>query len=240
MLFMILVAVALFAALSYAVTLSGRSAGNGTALERGQIVAAKFLNYMGAIQMAMTRMQLANDCTPDQIDFHGWNLPGVPGGSQGYWGASPPPTNANRKADGSCDLFSSAGGGITPMAFGSEICKSGVTCGFTFYRVPIKGVGKDTSSTSPSHADNADETILFGWKVDANFCRALNGIQKISAPPWSETWYQMSEDPYGNASENSVIGGDAGHPEFRNHPVGCFLRDNAAQEYDVYFTVIER
>ena len=60
-LFLILIAVALFAALSYAVTNSGRT-GGGQALSRDQakIKASELLQYASYIQQTMTRLSYSN------------------------------------------------------------------------------------------------------------------------------------------------------------------------------------
>ncbi len=67
-LFLILIAVALFAALSYAVTQSGRGGG---AIDREtlQIEVARVLEYAASMQKAVERMQLINGCSDYDISF---------------------------------------------------------------------------------------------------------------------------------------------------------------------------
>ena len=56
-LFLILIAVALFAALSYAVTQSGRGGGS-IDRETAELNAAQIVQYMGAMQSAVQKLQL--------------------------------------------------------------------------------------------------------------------------------------------------------------------------------------
>jgi hypothetical protein len=67
-LFLILIAVALFAALSYAITLSGRSGGSGTSGETATINAALITDYPAAVKTGVTRMVLGN-ITANTIDY---------------------------------------------------------------------------------------------------------------------------------------------------------------------------
>ncbi|MDD9901808.1 MAG: hypothetical protein OXT65_12600 [Alphaproteobacteria bacterium] len=103
-LFLILIAVALFAALSYAVTQSGRGSGNLNK-ETMALDVAHMEQYAAAITQALSRLILANGCTIGA---------GYSGGS-GYTGTinfysdqfSTPAVwdNTNAPADSSCDVL---------------------------------------------------------------------------------------------------------------------------------------
>ena len=58
-LFFILIAVALFAALSYAVTSSTRSGGGNISKEKAQTLASQILNHGIAVRTAVTRMTMS-------------------------------------------------------------------------------------------------------------------------------------------------------------------------------------
>jgi len=68
-LFLILIAVALFAALSYAVTQSGRS-GDGVDKETNTINATKIIEYMGDLQYTIQRLKLVDGITDSNIQFY--------------------------------------------------------------------------------------------------------------------------------------------------------------------------
>lgn len=69
-LFLILIAVALFAALSYAVTQSNRGGGSNAQAEKDQINTAQYLQWASNIKYAITRMKLINGCEDTDITFY--------------------------------------------------------------------------------------------------------------------------------------------------------------------------
>jgi hypothetical protein len=76
-LFLILIAVALFAALSYAMTQSSRSGGGSISREQTELKAARLMSYMGEIQAAVSRMVLSG-VLPTALQFNTVLLNGVP------------------------------------------------------------------------------------------------------------------------------------------------------------------
>ena len=68
-LFLILIAVALFAALSYAITNSGRG-GGGTDREQVALAASQMVQYAGQVATAVTRLRITGGCSDSQISFH--------------------------------------------------------------------------------------------------------------------------------------------------------------------------
>lgn len=68
-LFLILIAVALFAALSYAVTQSTRSGGGDASKETNLVNAAQITQYPASIKTAITRMIISNSIDPKDLLF---------------------------------------------------------------------------------------------------------------------------------------------------------------------------
>tara|TARA_B100000686_G_C16661827_1_gene901388 strand:+ start:236 stop:961 length:726 start_codon:yes stop_codon:yes gene_type:complete len=98
-LFLILIAVALFAALSYAVTSSGR--GGGTIdRELNTINTAVTQQCSAYMDYGKQKLTFMNGCTDSEIsyEYNGKNV------------------NADAPADKSCHMFDSAGAGLTPCA----------------------------------------------------------------------------------------------------------------------------
>ncbi len=69
-LFLILIAVALFAALSYAVTLSSRGGGNNTAKESASTGAARVFNFETALRAAITRLMTIHGIDIFSLSFN--------------------------------------------------------------------------------------------------------------------------------------------------------------------------
>ncbi len=68
-LFLILIAVALFAALAYAVTSSSRSGGGDISKEKASALASQILNHGIAVRTAVTRMTM-NGIAPENLDAY--------------------------------------------------------------------------------------------------------------------------------------------------------------------------
>ena len=98
-LFLILIAVALFAALSYAVTQSSRGGGNADS-ETLAINSATVAQYISSIQQALMRMTIINGCTEDEISFASDNW--------GHTEYSHTPASRTK-----CQIFHRDGGGVS-------------------------------------------------------------------------------------------------------------------------------
>lgn len=112
-LFLILIAVGLFAALSYAVVQSTRSGGSGSGAskEKNRIMATEIMQYSTSVANAVLRLQVANECTPEMINFE--NPTNNVRSFQLY-------ENANAPTDKTCNVFDKAGGGIPVQAMPKE------------------------------------------------------------------------------------------------------------------------
>jgi hypothetical protein len=72
-LFLILIAVALFAALSYAVTGSSRNSGEAITKDKAKLAAAALIQYSSEVEQALTRMTLANGISWAAVSYGGNN-----------------------------------------------------------------------------------------------------------------------------------------------------------------------
>lgn len=95
-LFLILLAVVLFAALAYAVTSSMRGGGKDVSDEKMQAMSSSIMQYGNLLANAIGRMMLVNDCKDTQISFE------LPSGA-----------NPNPSAPATCKVFDPEGGGMT-------------------------------------------------------------------------------------------------------------------------------
>lgn len=146
-LFLILIAVALFAALSYAVTQSGRGGGN-ISKEQALISASQITQYPSSIRSAVTRMVIT----------------GTPVNTLNFLVAG----------TGSAAVFAAAGGGVISMAPPANIGTAvnwgfadAVAAGGQYY---IDGVGTDTGATG------ADVIAVIDGLSDAVCSQILKGL----------------------------------------------------------------
>ena len=98
-LFLILIAVALFAALSYAITQSGRGGGS-IDRETQTLVAARIVQHIGAIDNAIQRLSIISNCSATEISFEHAN-----------WGHSN--YDHSPSASTECQIYHTDGGGLT-------------------------------------------------------------------------------------------------------------------------------
>lgn len=108
-LFLILVAVALFAALSYAVTSTQRGGNDSGKGETIQLAASNIIQYGTLIQNTVLRLKM-NGCDDTNISFENATISGY--------------TNSKAPANETCHVFNPAGGGQSvvrpPAAAGTE------------------------------------------------------------------------------------------------------------------------
>ena len=98
---------ALFAALSYAVTQSGRGGGS-VDREQSLLRASEILQYTSQIKAATDRLRLVNGCDLTELSFQAdWNEDGLD------QPIAADQVNSNTPADGSCRYFHTNGAGLS-------------------------------------------------------------------------------------------------------------------------------
>ena len=105
-LFIILIAVALFAALSYAVTQSSRSGGGDVSAEKAKLLAAEVIQQTALIKSTVDRLQIINKCEDNEIAFFG---AGTRDNTYFY------PTADSASINNQCNVYHSDGGGLNPV-----------------------------------------------------------------------------------------------------------------------------
>lgn len=164
-LFLILIAVALFALLSYAVTQSGRGSGSANK-EQAILDSAAIVSYVGEMQQAVNRMLLTNKCTDTNISFQNTTVAGY--------------TNPTSPSDNSCNLFAPEGGGMVVKPMPARAFASGTAGSFFFPNISCaSGIGTACDNTS------ASKDMMVGYTALSNeVCAQINrslGIPPIAA-----------------------------------------------------------
>ena len=156
-LFLILIAVALFAALSYAITSSGRG-GSGVDKEKAEIIAAEMINVIGSIQSRIMRLELIEGYKQVQFNDSAENNSGT------CYTA-----DSNSSPCRTIGLFNDATG--QPNAYLSNEFQSpnapdgSLGWGYIITRTTL--AGQEVGTTAPDH-------IMAIYYVDENVCDALN------------------------------------------------------------------
>lgn len=163
-LFLILVAVALFAALSYAVTHSTRSGGGDIAKEKATLAAGVSDDCNATVNAAVTRMTVAGNCTSQQISYQ------LPDGSN---------SNPLAPVNKSCNVFHTAGGGVAPCgvyALGSHPCMLELAIGESCNGVVYAGIfaGSRLYTTPANQGSSCWGDCSTAW-FSANASSSSNG-----------------------------------------------------------------
>ncbi len=199
-LFFILIAVALFAALSYAVTMSNRGAGDSNTGETSLIASSEITQYGTALENALTYLTVSKQCTPDEMSFERSPFDGT---DTSYVNSSAP---TNR----SCHVFSASGGRAATMKPPSNANSNNVDDEYAYIETQVLGVGADQSLCG---ADCSD-IVLILKNINQNACKKFNLKLKgdASIPVQDDGDNYENEKYTGTFNGNTNIDGDAsGH-----------------------------
>ncbi|MGH1374770.1 MAG: hypothetical protein ACRBCK_00360 [Alphaproteobacteria bacterium] len=204
-LFYILMAIALLAALSFAIAQSGRNSVQSLTDEQASLYATEVIEYANILTQAVTQIRLRG-YDEDEISFENSSVSGY--------------VNPNCNEDG-CKIFHLSGGGVhwgSPslgVNDGSDWLFTGQTC--------IEDVGTGDTGSCNSVGTQVDELIMFLPNVDVSVCAALNdklGIDNVAGlpPQESQNAYDVASNQWiGSFQNNYAIGG-----VFKGLRAGCF------------------
>lgn len=222
-LFLILVAVALFAALSYAVSSSTRSgSSNGGQQEDTEIIASSILQYASGMAMAIDKMRLSKGCSESDISFETPLL--------SYDHTHTPP------AVDKCKVFHPSGGGYTYQENINWYNVASYNTGYKSWATFITGdynivdVGTDES-----------DLIMFILPLTLDVCNKINeklGVTyPTSTPPFTSGG---ASDPFQGTYATSAdnIADEPGSVYVR-HPAACAYGP-IGTHYALYYTLLER
>lgn len=240
-LFLILLAVVLFAALSYAVTSSMRGGGRDGSGESGRTAAADIINYATSIEQAIQRLMLINDCKDTQISF--WtdtNNDGAETVADTYY-------NANAPSSKKCHVFLPEGGNVPYKAIDPKYYESSYSAepgyGNYFFTGSNQVVGIGTSCEDTSCSD----LILYAMFLKKGVCEALSEGLLGRAPPLADAsgWlaFRGLYTTY-TFSDKGILGENKYDENYLvSRPSGCINRTGStipSRGYVFYHVLIAR
>lgn len=237
-LFLILIAVALFAALSYAVTQSTRSGSGDASGETNLINSAQLAQYPAGVRTSVVRM-IIGGTSVDQIGFD-------------------VPANFNLVSDKNYNVFHPTGGGAVYQTAPKDALVSGAPGTWIFSsQYQISGVG----TTETAALTTGNDIIAFLPGVSQNVCKKLNdeigivsssstdkvpGVAALggSAPGIPTVAQGMTEKPPGvpgiNTNHIGTIAGELDGQPFGCYRVGAVTDVYPAKTYVYYHVLVER
>tara|TARA_Y100001001_G_C7968277_1_gene294946 strand:+ start:297 stop:1040 length:744 start_codon:yes stop_codon:yes gene_type:complete len=173
-LFIILLAVALFAALTYAVTRGERGGVVDITAEKAETISAQIIQFTSLVETAMTRLKLSNGCSPNQISF---NYDSDADGN--FMDAGDLYNNTSSPTDLSCHIFHPSGGGIAYIEPADEWLDStqsaeGMYGEWVFTAAnTVENIGLDA---------NADMVVLLPY-LNREVCVQINDKLGVASAP---------------------------------------------------------
>ncbi len=227
-LFLILIAVALFAALSYAVTQSSRSGGGDASSEKSLVAGSEVTQYPAGVRTAIMRMIVTSGITADQLMFD----------TPSSFGTAI--TAANQRYS----VFYPTGGGATYQQAPFDVMANGAPGTWHFNALyQIANIGTTSTGSDPS----GNEIIAFLDGITSGVCSKIDsqlGITTVPVVGTALTTHTTDQVASSNGSTTSTFPATSGTvitsvPVITGQPFGCF-RNGAAGNYVYYHVLIER
>ncbi len=225
-LFLILIAVALFAALSYAVTQSGRGGGS-IDRETASIQASQIVQFSQQALQAVQRVQLVSGCSETEVSF-----------DHSSW----PHTDYQFATRTECEVFNANGGGA---AF-QDVMNGVSSLPWEYEGGPIvAGIG--TGTTTFGIQTTTNELLMYLPGVSLQVCNEINrGLgHAFSSPPIDANEIVDTPDRFdGDYLSNDGITGDPADSTFCGAAAelcglyaACF-QEGAGSQYYVFYNVL--
>lgn len=214
----ILIAVALLAALSYAVSRSNSGSTNQLNAERSRIAATEILEYATILGNAASQLRLRG-CKPGEISFEG--------AGAGY-------VNAATPGDNTCKMFHASGGGVKFQTPPQAALVNTLTPWTFSADMEVEGIG----STCGTEA--CTDLVAYIPGVRDSVCDAVNSLSSIENPTERPVQNDASYEPFnGSYAYADTLGDQAGTAKLSGKAAGCF-ESTADGVFIVYKVMLSR
>lgn len=235
-LFIVLITVALFAALCYAVSITPDSGQSIVLRDKAHSYASQIVQQGAALRGAIMRMKVINGCTDTMFDF-------TNNAYKKNSGALVGPSNVTSPIDKRCHVYNSAGGGVSPVippagALDFDNLSIGNAAATSpgsgrIYAYQIKGIGTDDVSGTES----ANDLVFFISYLNRETCKAINDLMGLENPD-GEPGTSISSGTTGGYVNGSLAAtAIREYPGASGQPSLCF---SAADGYTFMQVLIER
>lgn len=227
-LFLILIAVALFAALSYAVTKSTSGGGNANT-EKLSLKVSEILQYSTGLKTAIQRMRLTNNCSDEEISSHG-----------SFWGHNK--YRHTPEVRDECKIFHPDGGGVSYQAPSESWLDLSMSVNenqktWALSAEMVDDVGLDTAGVGT-------DLLMHMCCVPKDLCLKINkelGVPEYSDnPPQEHDGIHLNYEFVGDYSYNGMLEtGTRGRP-FAGERIACIEEGFTPGKYSFYQVMIAR
>lgn len=223
-LFVILLAVALFAALSYAVSSSTRSNTSNISKDEADIQANRLLNFAAQAAATFQRLQNINNC-----DFYAIS------------------STSLVTTPGSCNVFDVKDGGalVNPFPASDKIYGT-----YTNPPYPGKRISFINSMYVRNIGTNLSEIAVFVFNIKPEICNAVNkrlkiitsdGLPPLQTSPYEGGWSNPFTSPYYGWLSMTIGLNNSGVNELSGQRTGCYraTRPGYDMGYHFYNVIID-
>ena len=220
-LFLILIAVVLFAALSYAVLNSGGGGSTNTG-EAPQIKAAQIVQYPSALRMNIARL-LINGTSVDELEFN-------------------PPSDFGDLTNNAIGVFHPGGSGSIYNPASPDIMENGLQGDWHFnMNFEIEHIGINAGGSL-----SGNDLIAFLPGIQRTICETINerlgitGAIPNSSSNLAADYTAYMDDSYALPATEVTLGagGSNGTDSLTGQPYGCF--QNNGGDYVYYHVLVEQ
>ncbi|MCK5375352.1 MAG: hypothetical protein KAJ40_08705 [Alphaproteobacteria bacterium] len=215
----ILIAVALFAALGFAVSNMMRSSGGSIAGERAVISISEVLDYAKSMRESVQLLRISKECDETQISFE----------RQPFDGTDTDYVNTNAPSDYSCHIFHPNGAGVAYYAGPEEV--SSADWIFT-------GANDGENIGNECNEDHCADLIAILPGISRSMCKEINKKLNIA----KESDYLTQEDNYfevdffqGSYSYEARLSDSATNNALEGKSQGCVRGNSSPQDPDAYY-----
>jgi hypothetical protein len=222
-LFLILIAVALFAALSYAVTQSSRSGGGDAGNETNLISSAQITQYPSSVRTAIIRMMVSSNVSADQLQFN------------------PPSDYASCTSTSRC-VFHPSGGGATYVEAPENVVTGSSSQPWVFNgQNEVNLVGTTAAGANDSETATTVEIMAILPNVETSICNRINDELGIGPAAVAETGIDVTSKLGGGGSYVTALAsggsggtiGNATTSTLNGQAFGCFSMGGVNYYYHV-------
>jgi len=205
----ILIAIAMFAALSYVVAMGGRTSQSSLTTEQAKLAAREIVAYADTVAKTVQKLRLAG-CTETQIGF---SFSGQPGG----WANNP-----SSPSDGRCEVFGMNGGKVQYTPISTEwLYNTTTTVWWPNGETAVTNIG--TTST---------ELILWARNLKRDVCNEINNIHSLTGAMAETVGVHTTNFAGTYALVANGIGDDVG-TAYARKSTGCILDATGGKYYAV-------
>lgn len=234
-LFLILIAVALFAALSFAISQSTRGGSGSASKEKNQLLLDQLSQNGSSLAQAITRVILGNGCTIDNVSF---DSPRWPAPNEYIFSTYTP-------ADGRCNVYTANGGAVVwqPPPY-EALAVSTSLYGITG-NIAVTNIGTTQSELSMTAEVTRDVCLLANTqdKVvntggNPPYLTAANSRFETPMPNYKAAG-TFAYTTFGTRFPNAIsVGGATDAPELNGHHMGCYEAGGTGSGIYVFYQVL--